>query len=241
MRAAARCGLLGGRPRAVLWHQALGLLPAVVFAPPGLMCCCSSGLAQRCRCALPPAGAGHRPGGPAPHAPHPPGPGAQLQCVLLRDPQLARARLPPGQAGGDWQPGSQEGPPTQWRKEQPSPCSGHPFSSQLVLGLLLCGALAVARGNSENCSRILAHRHSTRRLLSWIPWGRSLTRTAPSSCSSCATTSRSGPATCRQVGASASQLQFGHVWEQRKSAAMQPTTWLEHGSRAGSPDVSGSC
>lgn len=61
---------------------------------------------------LPPAmhTAGHCAGGPAAHPPHPPGPGPQLLRVLLRDPQLARARVPPGQAGagcaaGRWQSG----------------------------------------------------------------------------------------------------------------------------------------
>ena len=43
---------------------------------------------------------GHRAGGPGADAPHPPGPGAQLLGVLLRDPQLTGEGLPPGEAGG---------------------------------------------------------------------------------------------------------------------------------------------
>lgn len=39
-----------------------------------------------------------------------------------------------------------------------------------------------------------------RPLLSWTPWGRRATRTAPSSCSCCVTTSPCGPLTCRWVG-----------------------------------------
>ena len=43
--------------------------------------------------------AGHCPGRPASHTPHPLGPGPQLLRVLLRDSQLPRARLSPCQAG----------------------------------------------------------------------------------------------------------------------------------------------
>lgn len=42
---------------------------------------------------------GHRRRGPASHTPHPPGPGPKLLRLLLRDPQLARACMPSGQAG----------------------------------------------------------------------------------------------------------------------------------------------
>ena len=43
--------------------------------------------------------AGHCSGGPGAHPPHPPGPGSKLLRILLRDLELPRARLPPGQAG----------------------------------------------------------------------------------------------------------------------------------------------
>ena len=49
---------------------------------------------------LPAPPAGHCAGGPGADAPHPPGPGAQLLGVLLRDPQLTGEGLPPGEAGG---------------------------------------------------------------------------------------------------------------------------------------------
>jgi hypothetical protein len=39
------------------------------------------------------------PDGADPDPPHPPGSGPQLLCLLLRDSQLARPRLPPRQAG----------------------------------------------------------------------------------------------------------------------------------------------
>ncbi len=52
----------------------------------------------------PARGAGHRSGGPGTDAPDPAGPGAQLLCVLLRDPQLAGARLPSGKAGSGLRP-----------------------------------------------------------------------------------------------------------------------------------------
>ena len=42
---------------------------------------------------------GHCLGGAPTHPPHPAGPGAQLLGVLLRDPELARARVQPGEAG----------------------------------------------------------------------------------------------------------------------------------------------
>jgi len=47
--------------------------------------------------------------------------------------------------------------------------------------------------------RARERRPSTRPSQSWTRWGRSRTRTARSSCSSCATTSRSGRPTCRYV------------------------------------------
>lgn len=46
-------------------------------------------------------------------------------------------------------------------------------------------------------------RRLTRRLLSWTHWERRATRTAPSSCSCCATTSRCGPVTCRTLSRAA--------------------------------------
>ena len=45
------------------------------------------------------SGAGHRAGRPRADAPDPPRPRAQLLRLLLRNSQLARARVPPGQAG----------------------------------------------------------------------------------------------------------------------------------------------
>jgi hypothetical protein len=47
--------------------------------------------------------AGHRAAKPGAHAPHPPRPRAQLLRLLLRDPQLAGARLHAGQAGASAQ------------------------------------------------------------------------------------------------------------------------------------------
>ena len=44
--------------------------------------------------------AGHSPCGPGTHAPNQAGPGTQLLCVLLRNPEFPRTRMSPGKAGG---------------------------------------------------------------------------------------------------------------------------------------------
>lgn len=132
--------------------------------------------------------AGHRAGGPGANTPHPPGPGAQLLGVLLRDPELAREGLPPGKAGG-------------------VTCSTA-NACQVLHGCcrpaLRCCTRSPAAPRTSNLGALPDEAGTTtlrrplmRRSRSWTRWARSRTRTAPSSCSCCATTSPSGPPTCR--------------------------------------------
>lgn len=73
--------------------------------------------------------------------------------------------------------------------------SCHAIQMQLVGGDSQFVQRSGLRGFSAD---IAACRHSMRPLQSWTPLERSLTRTAPSSCSCCATTSLYGHQTCRQ-------------------------------------------
>ena len=117
------------------------------------------------------------------------------------------------------------------------PC--HPQSSSSALGLPQCQHAALHSAQFSGQLRLTmptcACRHLMRPLRSWTHLGRSRTRTAPSSCSCCATTSHCGPQTCRQVTGSKQRV---GTWGKRRSGggSTSDSCAVKQGNRGGAAD-----
>ena len=79
---------------------------------------------------------------------------------------------------------------------------------------LACACLSPLLPCPAACRAVLCRR-LTRRSATWTPWVRTVTRTAPSSCSCCATTSPCGPARCR------TRTRARHLRHKQQGSAVQ--------------------